>query len=299
LPPTRPGNSALQDVGQRIIVGVGGLILQQASARNKRLHAIGERHMAQVTRRFFLLSSAALSAGCATRGPSPNGTPSAQKIRQPVVGQSWRYAKHDLYTHAIIYDEVDHVASIDRYIEIDSNNQATGHENDGKTSWGSALLRKFTGHRDRPAGALPGEVQSPWGMVLVDPHWSKLQVYETPVPLWPAQLRPGWETRVSTHYKTSDNGEALRWDQTMKAHAWETITVPAGRFTALRYTNSIKFGCEDFARKDCTRQETLWFAAEVGRWVARESAGSYYADDSAFDQPFVESGFRWELLEWS
>jgi hypothetical protein len=256
--------------------------------------------MARVTRRFFLLSSAALSVGCAARGPSPDSAAApAQKIRQPVVGQSWRYAKHDLYTHAIIYDEVDRLASIDRYIEIDSSNQAHSRENDAKASWGGSLLRKFTGHRDRPAGALPGEIQSSWGMVLVDPHWSKLQVYETPVPLWPAQLRPGWETHVSTHYKTSDNGEPSRWDQTMKAHAWETVTVPAGRFTALRYTNSIKFGCDDFARKDCTRQETLWFAAEIGRWVARESAGSYYADDSAFDQPFVESGFRWELLEWS
>jgi hypothetical protein len=256
--------------------------------------------MARVTRRSFLLSSAALSVSCATRGPASGVTAApAPKIRQPAVGQSWHYAKHDLYTHALIYDEVDRVAAIDRYIEIDSSNQATGHEKDANASWGSALLRKFTGHRDRPAGTLPGEIQSPWGMVLVDPHWSQLQVYETPIPLWPAQLRPGWGTRVSTHYKTSDNGEALLWDQTMKAHAWETITVPAGRFTALRYTNSIKFGCENFARKDCTRQETLWFAAEIGRWVARESAGSYYADDSAFDQAYVENGFRWELLEWS
>jgi hypothetical protein len=47
------------------------------------------------------------------------------------------------------------------------------------------------------------------------------------------------------------------------------------------------------------RQETLWFAPEVGRWVARESTGSYYLDDSLVDQPYNESGFRWVLLEWS
>ncbi len=32
------------------------------------------------------------------------------------------------------------------------------------------------------------------------------------------------------------------WSQTMKAHAWESITVPAGQFKALRFTNSISFG---------------------------------------------------------
>jgi hypothetical protein len=256
--------------------------------------------MVRVTRRVFLMSCAALSAGCATRRPAPGaGVPVAQKVRQPAVGQTWRYTKRDLYTHAVVYDEVDRVAAIDRYIEIESSNEAMGHEHTGKASWGSALLRKFAGRRERPAGALPGEVQGPWGMVLVDPHWSQLQVFEAPVPLWPAQLRPGWQTRVSTKYKIPDNEGALRWDQTMKAHSWETVTVPAGQFMALRYTNSIRFACDDFARKDCTRQETLWFAPEVGRWVARESNGSYYADDSAYDQAIEEGGYRWELLAWT
>jgi hypothetical protein len=136
-------------------------------------------------------------------------------------------------------------------------------------------------------------------MVAVDPHWSQVQVYETPIPLWPTQLRPGWQTRVSTKYKTPTNQDGLPWDQTMKAHAWETISVPAGQFRALRYTNMIHFRSGDFSRADSVRQETLWFAPEVGRWIARESTGSYYLDDSLVDQPYSESGFRWELLEWS
>jgi len=28
-------------------------------------------------------------------------------------------------------------------------------------------------------------------MVLVDPHWDLVQVYKTPIPLWPMQLQPG------------------------------------------------------------------------------------------------------------
>jgi hypothetical protein len=45
--------------------------------------------------------------------------------------------------------------------------------------------------------------------------------------------------------------------------------------------------------------ETIWFAPEVGRWVVRESTGSYYMDDSSVDTPYSESGYRWELLEWT
>jgi hypothetical protein len=263
--------------------------------------------MVRLTRRVFLMSSAALSAGCAMQrsaadaGASPPdaGASPAQRIRPPSVGQTWRYSKRDQYTQAAVYDQVDRIAAIDRYIEIDSRNQAVAGENGATASWGSSLFRKFFGRRDRPAGALPGEIQGPWGMVSVDPHWSQIQVYETPVPLWPAELRPGWQTRVSTRYKTPGDDHALAWDQTMKAHAWESISVPAGQFRALRYSNSIKFASGDFARKDCTRQETLWFAPEVGRWVARESTGSYYAEDSVADQPYFENAYRWELLEWT
>ena len=123
-------------------------------------------------------------------------------------------------------------------------------------------------------------------MVEVDPHWSQVQVYETPIPLWPTQLRPGWQTRVSTSYKTPADQNALPWDQTMKAHGWETITVSAGQFKALRFTNSIRFTHSDFSRTDSVRQETLWFAPEVGRWVVRESMGSYYLADSTIVQPY-------------
>ena len=75
--------------------------------------------MAQVTRRFFLLSSAALSVGCAMRRPEGEASPAAN-VRQPAVGQSWRYAQHDLFTGALVDDQLDRVATINRTIQIDS-----------------------------------------------------------------------------------------------------------------------------------------------------------------------------------
>jgi len=224
--------------------------------------------------------------------------PNTPNVRGPVVGQSWRYAQHDLFTRALVDNQLDRVTAIDRTVEIASNNEAYKDENT-QANWGTEFLRKYMGRREKPAGALPSEIQGPWGMVLVDPHWGQVQVYEAAVPLWPEQLRVGWHTHVSTKYKTPAKQAAMPWEQTMKAHAWETVSVPAGQFKALRFTNLIKFASSDVSRTDSVRHETLWFAPEVGRWVARESSGSYYQDDSVVDQPYNENGFRWELLEWS
>jgi hypothetical protein len=135
-------------------------------------------------------------------------------------------------------------------------------------------------------------------MIMVDPHWDLVQVYERPLPLWPTQLQPGWRSLINTRYQTAE-ATNLPWQQTMKAHGWENISVPAGQFLALRYTNLINFRHSDFTWTDAVRRETLWLAPEVGRWVARESRGTYYHDDSVADQPYSENSYRWELLHWS
>ena len=256
--------------------------------------------MAQVTRRFFLLSSAALSAGCAVGRPADDGTVQAsQKVRQPAAGQTWRYAKHNLYTRRVVDEQLDRVATVNGSVKIDSSYKSAAKERPAPTGWGSELLRKYVVQPETPSGELPSEIQDPWGMVVLDPHWGQVQVYEMPIPLWPAQLQPGWQTHFSTRYKTPADQDSLPWDQTMRAQAWETVSVPAGQFKALRFTNDIKFTHPDFSRTDSVRQETLWFAPEVGRWVARESQGSYYLADSTIVQPYNENGFRWELLAWS
>jgi hypothetical protein len=251
--------------------------------------------MAQITRRFFLMSSAALSMGCSTRPPS-EAAPSA---RQPVVGQSWRYSKHDLFTHAHLDNQLDRVAAVGRTVEIASSNEAPKAESSPSSTWGTEILQEYAVRRDKPVGVLPSEIQDPWGMVVADPHWGQVQVYETPIPLWPLELRPGWQAHVKTNYKTPTNKNELLWDQTMKARTWETIAVPAGQFKTLRFTNMINFASSDATRTVSARNETLWFAPEVGRWVARESSGSYYQDNSAIDTPYSESSYRWELIEWS
>jgi hypothetical protein len=246
----------------------------------------------KLTRRSFVLLSAAFPLGCNSRRPDPSGA----KVRAPAVGQSWRYAKHNLFSGKLIDNQVDQVAAVGDVVRIDSRSEAAVAS--AKRSWGKAWLEKYVG-TDNPPGPLPGEIQQPWGRVLVDPHWREVQVYETAIPLWPAPLESGGSRQIDTEYKTPDHQSGLAWNQTMTAHGWESVTVPAGRFTALRYTNLIDFADADSTRSNCVRKETLWFAPEVGRFIARESDGTYYLTNSVDDTPFDEGGYRWELVSFS
>jgi hypothetical protein len=251
--------------------------------------------MHRFTRRAFLLSSASLSIGCALhRAGAGQGPPAS--VRAPSVGQSWRYAKIGTLSGRFVDDQVDQIATVGATVRIDSRSEPI--TDPPKKSWGRRVLSGYV-VRDNPVGPLPGEVQEPWGNVIVDPHWAQVQMYQTPIPLWPEELRPGWSSRYYTKYTTPAHDAALSWDQTMSAHAWETVSVPAGRFTALRYTNLIDFADTDGARSACRRKETLWFAPEVGRFVIRESSGTYYLTDSADDTLHEESSYRWELVSYA
>jgi hypothetical protein len=250
--------------------------------------------MKEISRRTFLLSSIAFPLGCAL---APSGVPASGQnphpsVRPPKTGQWWRYAKRDGFSGKVVETQVARVSEVGDTIKIERQREA-GEER--HSSWGAKWL-----HGERPADAaeLPAEVQQPWGMILVDPHWDLLQVYRTPIPLWPTELRAGWSSVFYTKFKTPLSSWENSWQQTMQAHAWEKIRVPAGEFLALRYTNLINFAHADFSRTESVREETLWFAPEVGRWVSRRTSGTYYIQDSEIDTPYDEDSYHCDLLAW-
>jgi hypothetical protein len=258
-----------------------------------------ESRMSKITRRSFVLGSVGLPIGSMIRPLAADPISINQlspAVRAPETGHSWRYARHDRITGEFIDVQVDRVSMVDHIVQIESRSEAAPAET-GTSSWGAKWSLPVERVGSNSSG-LPSEVQVPWGMIVVDPHWDLVQVYERPIPLWPTQLRPGWWSLINTQYQTR-HAKDLPWQQTMKAHGWENITVPAGQFRALRYTNLINFRHSDFSWTSAVRREALWLAPEVGRWVARESHGTYYHDDSVSDQPYIESSYRWELLNWS
>jgi hypothetical protein len=263
---------------------------------------MAEQRVFKLSRRAFMLSAAALPIGsilAASLDERPGAVARGHDaIRRVELGQRWRYARRDGFTGKLLDEEVARVAGLGETIEIGRRKE---HPADGSDRRASSRFRQWIGSREDAAQTadLTSEIQGPAGLILVDPHWDLVQVYDTAIPLWPAELRPGWSVRVNTRYSTPGSRTALAWQQTMVAREWETVHVPAGSFQALRYTNLINFTHSDWSRTDCVREETLWFAPEVGRWIARHSGGTYYIDDSGIDQPFNEDNLRWELLEYA
>lgn len=253
--------------------------------------------MAISTRRDFIYFAAAASVGCVARGttaPTPSGP--APVVRAPAVGQSWRYAKHDYFTGKLVETQVDRVSKIGRSVQIESRSETGGDKPITFPSWGDSWWQAYMGNETAIAPA-PTEVQNPWGMIIIDPHWSELQAFEKAIPLWPSQLVPGWSITVGTNYKNPNSEERMPTQLTMRCLRWESITVPAGHFTALRYYNIIDFRFRNASERTAAiRQENIWFAPEIGRWVMRESRGTF-REDVGYD--VKESSYRWELLSWT
>lgn len=248
-------------------------------------------------RRSFLLSAAALSVSCVARGTSVDAPArNAAIVRLPAVGQSWRYSKHDYFTGAVLDTQIDRVRVAGESIEVESHLETARDTPRAYASWSDSWW-----HQYMPADAArtggPIEIQRPWGMVAVDPHWSETQVFEKAIPLWPSELRPGWSTTVGTYYKIPGSEETMPWQLTMRAQRWESVTVPAGHFTALRCYNIIDFRFTNVSERTAAQRiEHLWIAPEIGRWVIRESVGTFRED---LGTEVKESSYRWELLDWS
>jgi hypothetical protein len=253
--------------------------------------------MAVNTRRDFIYLAAAASVGCVARGTKmPMSSGSAAVVRAPAMGQSWRYAKHDYFTGKVVDTQIDRVTKIGQSVEIESHSETAEDKQITFPSWGDSWWQEYMGNETAVATA-PTEVQRPWGMIIIDPHWSEMQAFEKAVPLWPSQLVPGWSITVDTYYKNANSQEAMPSQLNMRAQRWESIIVPAGHFTALRYYNIIDFRFRNASERTAAiRQENIWFAPEIGRWVMRESRGTF-REDVGYD--VKESSYRWELLSWT
>ena len=83
----------------------------------------------------------------------------------------------------------------------------------------------------------------------------------------------------------------------MSVQGWEKISVPAGTFIALRFQNLINYENSDPNKVNCIRKETVWFAPQIGRWVAREASGSYMIQ-SELGTPSLEGSYQWQLTSY-
>ena len=85
----------------------------------------------------------------------------------------------------------------------------------------------------------------------------------------------------------------------MTANQCERIKTPAGEFLVLQVHNEIpNFVSNDLFRVGNVRQEDLWFAPEIGRWVIRRSSGRYITSGVYWVNAYWEDYLEWELISW-
>ena len=238
-------------------------------------------HLIQVNslRRIILLLLPVILAGCISSQPYPKGILEAQpvptpRVRAPKIGQEWVYQVRNVFNEEIVDTITERVVSVGDQIRISRSGVK--------------------------AGALPDEIQSPWGYVIQDPHWQPPQKFSKAMPLWPEQLQVGWNKFFTSQYEVlSYPGASYYWGLGMTANQWERIKSPAGEFLVLRVHNEIpNFASNDIFRVANARDEELWFAPEIGRWVVRRSSGRYVTLGVFWADAYWEDYLEWELISW-
>lgn len=229
-----------------------------------------------LSRRTFITSAALAPVACGVPLGYERGTPISQPnplptVRAPQLGQEWSYVKKDVF-----------------------NGKTLGIVTERVTAVGSTI----TIERSEDGGMLPSEIQSPWGYVTTDPQWSRVMNFSPALPLWPLELSGSWSKQFNVKYTLGGYPDGrLGWQQYMSSQGWEKITVPAGQFVALKFQNLINYESEDANKSDCIHKEVIWFAPQIGRWVAREVSGSYRIQGQ-LGVELTESSYQWQLTSY-
>jgi len=229
--------------------------------------------------RVFLLVLLASLAACISSLPYPQDvavpqpTPTPQ-MRPPKVGQEWVYQVRNIFNQEIVDTITERVVSVGNQVRIARSSAKSGE--------------------------LPDEIQSPWGYVLQDPHWKPPQKFDQALPVWPEQLNARWSGFYRTRYQVLGYPDATYyWGLNVNASEWGRVTVPAGSFVTLKYQNTAPFfQSYDIFRTANYREEDVWVAPEVGRWVIRRGYGRYLTAGMFWSNAYWEDYLEWELISW-
>ncbi len=232
-----------------------------------------------VLRKLALATIPLFLVGCIASQPYPQGELLSQPkptptVRAPKVGQEWVYQIHNVFNGEIIDTVTERVVSTGMEVRI--------------------------ARSGLKAGPLPDEIQTPWGYVLQDPHWSPPQRFERAIPLWPEQLKSGFNQFYKTRYQVvAYPGNSYYWGGSIQAKEWERMQTPAGKFLTLHFQNEMPyFESNDLFRVGNIRSEDVWFSPEIGRWVIRRGFGRYITDGVYWSNAYWEDFLQWELISW-
>jgi hypothetical protein len=230
-------------------------------------------------RLFFSAIFSLLLVGCIASQPYPISEPiatplSVPQMRVPKVGQQWVYQVRNVFNQQIVDIVTETVVTISPQIRIERVGEKLG--------------------------PLPDEIQEPWGYVVQNPQWNPPQRFQQALPLWPEKLIPDWSNFYRARYQVVGNPNAsYYWGLSSKALGWERISVPAGQFNVLKYHNENPyFESNDVFRVGNYREEDVWLAPEIGRWVIRRSLGRYITLGVSWSNAYWDDYLEFQLLSW-
>jgi len=238
----------------------------------------------QESRRAFVIGGLTLPlslplVGCAIQSLSPiKATPTLQptplNVREARVGQLWKYLKINQFNS-------DPIELIEDQISTIENGQ---------------IIISRKGQKSQNLG---NEVQSPYGKLMSDSDWDASQTYQSVVPIYLNLNQINLSESVRTSYQVGKSSYHLPMAVTIRQLGWESITISSGTFTAMKIEKLIRFQHNDSSRLDSTRMDRYWFSPDVGRWVVRETSGTYFIMAGSRRNDMKEDFFRYELQSWT
>ena len=242
-------------------------------------------------RRRFLRGGTALLAiptlglgGCATT-TAPTGP--VRQFEQPRVrvGDIWQYREINRFNQLPLADvevAVTSAAPLTCRVRRTRSNSTAGE-----------IARHGDFQEERYA--------SPWA-VGIEPTYDLVMNFAEPMPILPVSLQAGQSDSRTTSYTVNGFSGRFRWQQRLAALGTERVSTPAGTFECLRVRRMIWFQHPDLFRFNSARIDTVWYAAEVNRWVRREWTGDYQHENSMdifAGSRRREDWVRWDLISYS
>jgi hypothetical protein len=167
---------------------------------------------------------------CAAQAEAPVPRPDVK------VGDRWTYRRMDYEANRSRGNYEMHVVFAERGVIQVVTDQRSGETDTTYTS-------------DWNAVTLPGRVFSPHTGWLIFP------------------LRSGASYRAAFEVVQLKRDHKVRHEYQVKVMGWEEVTVPAGKFRALKVESEGSFQRADDAFVSGKARSVIWYAPEVRRWV--------------------------------
>jgi hypothetical protein len=212
-------------------------------------------------------------AACSTKAPKPQAyspapqkaVAAAQSVAQPVlkVGQKWAFRRIDLWRNNDVQER------FEQELVMNEGDQWT-------VQW-----RIVFSNDPQRRGSITGEYLDAKSQSFFDPKMLS-PLLSPHIPLsFPLQVGKTWSFSYGI---VPEPGRVIQIDQTAIVEGWESVTVPAGTFRALKIVHRGRYSAQESIHAwSGNIQETYWYAPDALRVVKMEYRDTN-GDGRVFDQ---------------